>query len=294
MSTEDHISPDALIAQIKIWEKEHVKALQKSAEYKEHGKTFEGLIVQGTKMLELFQKSLPQDSQATDSVSPAPKAEASPLQADVEIKYRAAHGSWTSEILKIAEEFPDGISYPDVKKLLPENLAQRLKSSEKGFHSALLKLHSRGLIVRHNEHVFTKENHVRFMREVESGAKQDVVSKRQNPSQGAPLMNAILSILNAADRPLKGIEVVNQVIELPAVGEAAERNNTGVYNVLSRLVKQGKIAKDETEKTYFIPSGEEEGTGSDKDKSASESVNGGEQRSLLNGGGTLGFHLTHS
>ncbi|WP_300392250.1 hypothetical protein [Henriciella sp.] len=165
---------------------------------------------------------------------------------------RVKKSTWTSEILFLVQEAPEGVvSYADMKAALTEGpLGPALEQSDKSFYGALLKLESQGLVVRHNAHAFTPEAFDQHMTAVNEGRRPDVRPKRV--SAGSPITDAVIEVLERSDRPLTGREVIGELLEMPQVRGPVERNNTSAYNVLSRLVKQHRIVKNAKDKTYRL------------------------------------------
>lgn len=299
MTNPAAISPSALRSQIEVWEAAQRDIARQASELKAQSATYEKLIAQATKTLELLMLIGGEEKESADPSKESPEErvpDAKPVQTGGGSKRlkRAKNGTWENEVVSIASNFPDGVGYPELKGRLSEFLKQKLKTSDKAFHSALMKMDKKGVIIRRNEHVFIPRHHARFEEEVRSGVKKDVVPLRMATASHAPVETAVLSILRTASGPMKGAEIVREVIKVPEVGQAAKKNNTGVYNVLTRLIKQGRVEKDESEKTYRIASDEAEETGSGNDQPASNPVAGGGQRSLLNGNGApSGHHSAH-
>lgn len=164
------------------------------------------------------------------------------------------HTTWPAAITAIVETEPDGISFLQIKRQLAEGeFRERLEKSDKGFYTALAKLDQRNVIVRHKGHAFTPAHFARFEREVKSGVRQDVEAIRPTYERDTPLTTGIIDIIGQSDKPVKGADILKKIVRLPNVGSAIQRNPTGAYNVLSRLVRQGRLIKNETEKTYRLP-----------------------------------------
>lgn len=197
---------------------------------------------------------------------------------------RVKKSTWTAEVLFLVQESPEGYaSYADMKAALAEGvLGPALKQSDKSFYGALLKLENQKMIVRHNAHAFTPEAYFEHISAVNAGERKDVRPK--HAAGNAPLTEAVLDILQRSRKPLAGREIIDELLKIEEVKDPVERNNTSAYNVLSRLVKQKRVAKNTKDKTYWLY--DEHELSEVRPVSRETGLYDGEVAASLNGSGT--------
>jgi hypothetical protein len=151
----------------------------------------------------------------------------------------SSNENFPKAVMVIVEHALDGITYPEIREaILQSPLAERLRTSDKGFYHALGRAKDKGTIVEHRGHVFTPENLNIFQRKVAAGLKQD---KTKPSSFGSPLMDAIQRVI--ANNP--GV-IAKEVIDMVKDGSKDQglepvKNEGSAYNAIARLKERGII-----------------------------------------------------
>src|SRR5690606_24222360 len=120
-------------------------------------------------------------------------------------------------------------------------LGPKLAENDKGFYGAVQKLSERGAVIRKGGFMFSPAAFEEYERRVKQGLEKEIVgSPTRRP---APLEDEVKRFLDGRADGAVGREVIDHIVSVPEFKEAASRNSTGVYNVLSRMVKRERIRK---------------------------------------------------
>lgn len=159
--------------------------------------------------------------------------------------------TWMGEISRIVSEREGPVSYDEIKEaILSGPLAAKMEASDKGFYGAIAKLVSRDALVKKSGYLFSPQAYAKFVQsgEIENLAK--IVRERIGAAKrGGPLASAVLEVVRAHPTGVIGNEVIAELLKNPSFSESIRKNNTGAYNVLTRLISHGQIKK--VGRTYF-------------------------------------------
>jgi hypothetical protein len=153
-----------------------------------------------------------------------------------------SEGSWTSTINTILVKVGRRVTYEELREELRKTpIADKLNRSDKGFYGAIAKLLDRKHIVKHKGWLFAAEAYKRFMDDVAHGRVTDDEAPRLVPP--SPFGEAIAKFLGTRGSYATSAHIINELCKNPEFAATIERNPTHVYNVLSRLVAQGRVKK---------------------------------------------------
>jgi hypothetical protein len=153
-------------------------------------------------------------------------------------------GTWMSAIMEIAKDHPNGISYDDLRKALPEPFASTIVKDPhaKAFYGAMRRLENEMKVaVRHKSHFFTLEAFETYQKRAALG---EIAEVRGRDTRGSPLIDELKRFL--ADNPRSGSgSIKNHLIRFPAFRTSILRNSSAIYNVLKRLKDREEIVRHE-------------------------------------------------
>jgi hypothetical protein len=160
-------------------------------------------------------------------------------------KVRERSMPWTVAVYRAIDSAQTGMTYADLKAAIRSTeLAPALEATEKSFYGAVGKLVDRKMVVRHNGKLFTDRTYPVFLDAVMAGWAKDEPAEPTN-GQKSPVRDLIIQYLqiHRAGVPLR--ELV-EVANVANGGKGLDRNEkTSVYNLISRLVGRGKLAKSD-------------------------------------------------
>jgi hypothetical protein len=148
---------------------------------------------------------------------------------------------WPGEILRHLRDGPyqSWTSGELRRKVEQGQLGESLRVSDKGYYHSIRRLAMRGEITK---------AHGRFF--IPAGLSDYEARGRDNPdftplvsSRKSPLVDTILGFISQQGGDVRGRDVVNHLLKDERFSAAISRNNSGAYNVLSRLVKQERLLK---------------------------------------------------
>lgn len=160
-------------------------------------------------------------------------------------RVRSSHtdATWTSVMESIVNDAQNGIRYDILKAKIGETeLADRIRASEKGFYGAISKLIDAKKAVKYKGHLFSPSAYKRFADALAAGEIADL-QPAPNPAHRSQLGDAFLDIARHAPKVYESSELIKEARKIPELAEAINKNKTYAYNVLSRLVDQGKLVK---------------------------------------------------
>lgn len=159
-------------------------------------------------------------------------------------------GTWIYAIAEIAKANPEGLSYPNLRKRLPDDLRAKLKENPhcKGFYGALRRLERDEIIVRHRAHIFTPAGYKRYSDKVERGEINPV---RGNDYRHSPMADTIKAYI-AENGAAKATALRAHLSKMPQFSDAM-RNTSAIYNVLKRLVEREELKHDAETATFALP-----------------------------------------
>ena len=180
-----------------------------------------------------FDEGLPPESQDVAASKPsAPRS-------------RGGKPTWPSEIERIMEAERKPMTYDMLRAELDRGpLKGEYAKSEKGFYHAISRLQHRGYVSKHKGWLFRSDDLEAHLRAVKEGKANDVreASSQRNRS---PMGEEVKEFLQIHRQGVESKEVISHLIKDPRFSETLNKNATGVYNVISRLVKRGEIRKEE-------------------------------------------------
>ena len=146
---------------------------------------------------------------------------------------------WTHTILKVVTEANRPITHAEVKaEVAKTDLGQRLRVSESGFYGAILKLSRKNLIKRENGYLLAPHVYERLNRAGPTVPPLPPVNRH------SPTRDAIVEFLRANPGGGKTAEILGYVMSRPGFDTRNRYSRTVVYNLVSRLVKQGVLTKE--------------------------------------------------
>ncbi len=163
-------------------------------------------------------------------------------------KTPAVEGTWTSEIIKILRDAPDGLSNSELKERLGSGvMAKKMKSNPNGFYNGVSRLVSIGEAKKIAGRIVSIEHSDSLERRFEAGEIEDVSDGR-----AGTVIQQLTEFVNSRRHGATAGEIV-------AAMEKKGMSSGSVYNNLSKAVSKNKIRRDG--KMYFplnengVPSG---------------------------------------
>lgn len=157
---------------------------------------------------------------------------------------RQKRETWGSLLAGIAREADRGLTYEEIKEeIRKSSFADRFRRSDKAFYTEMAKLDAKEVIKRHKGRVYSPEAYERHMRDVSAG----LVDDDQAPKSGGreyPLATAIWEFVSGRPHGVTSSAVIAYIRGNPDLTPLIGRGTTQVYNILSRMVKQGRVVKE--------------------------------------------------
>lgn len=161
--------------------------------------------------------------------------------------------TWTSFMQDYIRSVNRAVDYAELKEAVSKSvLGPKLAETEKSFYGAILKLVEKGAIVKDKGWLFTPESHDEYLAKLNRGEIEELPqSSSQQHARGSRLGDEIKRFLKRCPHGASGKEIIQHMVQIEEFQKAVERNDTSVYNVLSRLLKRGELRKVDT--TYYHP-----------------------------------------
>jgi len=155
---------------------------------------------------------------------------------------RPADKTWTATIngilLKLGRATYDELRV-EVSKT---HLAKKLAQTDKSFYGAIAKLVAQDAVVRHNGWLFSSATYSQLMKDITAGRAVDEEAPKNNAQQ-SPFGEAIKAFMDTMPTGAPSAEIMRELRKTPEFADTMERHKSHFYNVLSRLVDQGELAK---------------------------------------------------
>lgn len=163
---------------------------------------------------------------------------------------RSQRDTWQVELLSIFQSKKSPLSYEALKaEVEAGHLKGELAKSEKGFYHATARLQKRGVIAKYKGGLMLTTALREHLDLVQKGLKPDFPEiKISRPS---PMADAIKLFLSIRPQGATGAEIIAHLKGDSRFSETLTKNNTGGYNVISRLLDRSEVVK--FDKTYFAP-----------------------------------------
>lgn len=160
--------------------------------------------------------------------------------------YSEAPETWTGQVMSVLRQSEMGfLSYSELLAELAKGpLADRMESADKSFYNALSRLEEAKELFRYDSHAWLPHAWKSFKGEA---------LPPQDPER-ITTIDALLEAVAASNKPLTAAELIEWVIKNypKGAGQSLRSNPNTAYTALTRLVKRGKIIKNENSKTYQL------------------------------------------
>jgi hypothetical protein len=168
---------------------------------------------------------------------------------------RLGRQTWTSVLLSIVGEYPEGVTYSDLRERIQATpLGEKLKETDKSFYGGLGKLEAAGALKRHGGRAYSAAAFARIQELIASG-KRDELPPAKSGGHRSPIGDAIVEFLKDKPAGAKSAVIVAHLKSLDApFVQSVHRNDTVAYNVLARLTRYGTLRKNDDEKIYWLSS----------------------------------------
>lgn len=159
------------------------------------------------------------------------------------VTQRSGKPTWRSEMVRVFDQWRTNFSFVGLREELDRGpLKGEFEKSEKGFYHAVSRLEKRGYLKRHKGWLFRAvdlEEHLRRVRAGEIPDVEDITNQRRSP-----MGEAAKEFVSKHPRGTSSGDVVSHLKRDKRFSESLNKNATGGYNVIARLVKRGEIKKE--------------------------------------------------
>lgn len=158
--------------------------------------------------------------------------------------------TWMGEVARILSEINGPVNYEILRSKIAEGpLSEKLRQTDKGLYGAVMKLQAKGDLIKDAGFLFSPSAYERFKSKVEAGT-ESVFLPPAPVNRKAPLADTVREIIGNHKEGVDGGGIISALMGNPSFADSIKRNRTGAYNVLSRLLSRGEIAK--RGKLYFL------------------------------------------
>jgi hypothetical protein len=174
--------------------------------------------------------------------------------------------TWTGFIENYVNSVNRPVDYAELREAISNSvLGPKLEKSDKSFYGAIGKLVDGHRLVKDDGWVFAVAAYNDYKRKVAKGEIEPLPpSSSEQHGRGSRHGDEIKRFLRKQPEGASGKAIIEHMLGIEEFREAVQKNNTSVYNVLSRLVKRGEIRKIGT--TYYHPpTDENKNSGSQED-----------------------------
>ena len=153
----------------------------------------------------------------------------------------AERPTWKSVIKAIVESVDRPMPYAEIKAEIRKTSFGADKDSEKGFYGAITRLLEDGEVVRHKAHLFSHETYRKFQEDLKAGRARHL--KMPNAAHYSPMGEAVKKIIKNRPNGARSGHIKWELRKTPEFAASLDKNPTHIYNVLSRLTKDGFLLK---------------------------------------------------
>ena len=151
-------------------------------------------------------------------------------------RLRSEHGTWTSELLRIISDAPNGMTYAEIKDALADTvLAHRLIENPTGFYNGVARLEKINEAVKYKGRLFSRFMYQEFTEKVKRGEVEDLSGEVEKPTIAA----ALVDIINRHPEGVTPSEIVAEAGRPPVDASPAS-----VYNNLSKVAARRMAIRD--------------------------------------------------
>jgi hypothetical protein len=148
---------------------------------------------------------------------------------------------WPGEILRHLRDGPyQSLASGELRSQIERGpLGNMLRASDKGYYHSVRRLALRGEITKAHGRLFIPTG----LRDYEAEGRDNAQFTPMVSVRKSPLTDTILAFISEKRDDVRGREIVDHLLKDARFSGPISRNNSGAYNVLSRLVKQGRLLK---------------------------------------------------
>lgn len=166
-------------------------------------------------------------------------------------RVRGGQITWTAFIEEYVQSVNRPVDYSELRDAVSKSvLGPKLEASDKGFYGAILKLSNSGKVIKKGVLLFSPDSYADYQRKVAEGVIEEI-SEAKMTARPAPFEDRVKLFLDSCANGATGREVIDHMLTVPEFHESVRRNNTTVYNVLSRMVRRAQIRK--IGQAYYSP-----------------------------------------
>lgn len=165
---------------------------------------------------------------------------------------RSDKPTWTSFVESYVSSVNRGVDYEELREAISQSvLGPTLEKTSKSFYGAIGKLLAKGVLIKEDGWLFSVRAYEERKLKKARGELDDVPARAPHAKRASPMGDEILRFLGGRPTGASGKDLIAHLVAIEQFREVVTRNNTSVYNVLTRLLKRGEIGKEGT--TYFLP-----------------------------------------
>jgi len=146
---------------------------------------------------------------------------------------------WRSAMLDVLSMEGRGLTHKELLSIVRQRYELPVSNGEKGFYNAVAKMIKAGTLVKHGNHLFTADL---FEDARARGALPDEVMVGRRPG-GSPEL--VLQVLRAHPEGLSASQLREIFASMPEAPQSLSRHGQYIYNVLSTLVGNAQIVREE-------------------------------------------------
>ena len=182
-----------------------------------------------------------QPAQATPESNDDRQDEHQDIEPEVEDDRRSP---WPAEILQHLARGPyESLLSAELRQQVERGpLANLFRVSDKGYYHTIRRLALRRDITKAHGRLFTLKGLQEYEAALKAGGAPISIVPIVAPRK-SPLADTIIDLVASCPTGVRGREVINRLLQDERFSQSIGRNNTGVYNVLSRLVRYGRLEK---------------------------------------------------
>lgn len=153
----------------------------------------------------------------------------------------AERPTWKSVIKAVVEGADRPMPYVEIKAEIRKTAFGAGKDSEKGFYGAVTRLIENDEVVRHKAHLFSHEAYRKYREDLKAGRARRL--KMPNVAHYSPMGEAVKKIIENRPNGAQSGHIKWELRKSPEFAASLDKNPTHIYNVLSRLTKDGFLFK---------------------------------------------------
>lgn len=194
------------------------------------------------------------DPDAPSSPAPAPSAEPdAPSEGEKQFELvpegedehddQPGRVTWIGRLAKLLESADQGMSHQEALTRLKQTpLGVRQSAGDKGFYNAVARLEKRGDLIKNGGLLYSRRLANEMAARGEALPDVSIETRRRSGGSAA----AALSVLRLHPDGLDAGRLREELAKLPGLPESLTKHSHYIYNVLSTLMGQGEITKNET------------------------------------------------